>query len=199
MNPAVVKQHSALFPLNTVLFPGCSLPLKIFEQRYLTLIKNCLKNNYGFIVILITAGKEVGETPDITSTGTLVEITDWNTLDNGLLGVTVTARQRVQVSNLSSKDDGLLTADFENLSEKMSNTSLAPAYQDLVDTLKNLENHPFVVSQEINIDYSDDCDISNKLSQLLPINNKVKQSLLEIDNIADRFDRLRSIIKQLQL
>lgn len=198
MNHTKEKQRSALFPLNTVLFPGCTLPLQIFEQRYLTLIKNCLKNSCGFIVILISNDKDVSDRPEICSIGTYVEIVDWDKLDNGLLGITVQSRQRVRVSNLSSKDDGLLTGDFEHVAEETSTTSLVSDFQDLVNTLKSLENHPFIASQKITIDYSDDCDISNKLSHLLPINNTLKQSLLEIDKIEDRLNRLRNITKQLQ-
>ena len=82
-------KRSALFPLNSVLFPGCTLPLQIFEQRYLRLIKTCMRDNHGFVVILISVGKEVGDTPETYSIGTYVEIVDWEMLENGLLGVTL--------------------------------------------------------------------------------------------------------------
>jgi Lon protease-like protein len=67
----------ALFPLNTVLFPGSTLPLQIFEQRYLTLIKDCMKQQNGFVTVLISEGKEVRKTPHIYSTGCYVEGIDW--------------------------------------------------------------------------------------------------------------------------
>ena len=51
----------ALFPLNTVLFPGGRLPLRIFETRYMDMAKACLKDGTPFGVCLIVAGKEVGE------------------------------------------------------------------------------------------------------------------------------------------
>jgi len=196
LNTGVDAQRSALFPLNTVLFPGCTLPLQIFEQRYLTLIKNCLKNNHGFIVILITKGKEVSKKPEICGVGCHVDIIDWDALDNGLLGITIQAKQRVRLSNLCSKHDGLLTADFEPITDKISDALLK--YQDLVDTLKVLVEHPFAAAQNMNVNYSDANDVSNKISQLLPISNALKQSLLETDNIEDRFIKLRHFIKQLQ-
>ena len=55
----------ALFPLNTIVFPGGILPLQIFEQRYLTLIKDCMKQETGFVIFLIIEGKEVGSAPQI--------------------------------------------------------------------------------------------------------------------------------------
>src|SRR5205085_12678722 len=50
----------ALFPLNTVLFPGGRLPLRIFEQRYMEMAKGCLREGTPFGVCLIREGSEVG-------------------------------------------------------------------------------------------------------------------------------------------
>jgi len=50
-----------LFPLNTVLFPGCVLDLQIFEARYLDMISRCMKQGSGFGVVCIVEGDEVGE------------------------------------------------------------------------------------------------------------------------------------------
>ena len=47
-----------LFPLRSVLFPGGFLPLRIFEQRYLTMIRDCARNDSGFGVCLIREGAE---------------------------------------------------------------------------------------------------------------------------------------------
>ena len=71
-------QQTPLFPLNTVLFPGTRLSLRIFEQRYLEMIKNCLKNQQDFVVVLISKGREIGVVPEIFSVGTCARIIDWN-------------------------------------------------------------------------------------------------------------------------
>ena len=49
-----------LFPLGTVLFPGGRLSLRIFEPRYLDLIRDCTRSSSGFGVCLILEGSEVG-------------------------------------------------------------------------------------------------------------------------------------------
>jgi len=41
----------ALFPLNTVLFPGCTLDLQLFEARYLDMISRCMKKGESFGVV----------------------------------------------------------------------------------------------------------------------------------------------------
>ena len=193
--------RAALFPLGTVLFPGCTLPLQIFEQRYLRLVKTCLQDNHGFVVILISAGKEVGDTPETYSIGTYVEIIDWETLENGLFGITIQAKHRVRIIHPSAQDDGLMTGEMEILDSPELEPSTALADEnidDLVDTLKLLEQHPYIDKQITETDYASTIDICNKLSQLLPVDMLTKQSLLEINNTSERIGKLRSLIHQLQ-
>ena len=192
-------KRSALFPLNSVLFPGCKLPLQIFEQRYLRLIKTCMRDNHGFVVILISVGKEVGDTPETYSIGTYVEIVDWEMLNNGLLGITIEARYRVRVSNPCAQDDGLMTGEIETL--PMADEAYIDKdiqISDLVDTLKQLEQHPYIEQQAMEVDYSSIQDVCDKLSQLLPVDPLTKQSLLEINTNAEKIDRLRLLIQGIQ-
>jgi Lon protease-like protein len=192
-------KRSALFPLNNVLFPGCKLPLQIFEQRYLRLIKTCMSDNHGFVVILISVGKEVGDTPETYSIGTYVEIVDWEMLENGLLGITIEAKYRVRVSNPCAQDDGLMTGEIEALplaDDAGIDTNIQIA--DLVDTLKLLEQHPYIDKQAMEVDYTCTQDVCDKLSQLLPVDPLIKQSLLEINTTAEKIDRLRQLIQQIQ-
>ena len=190
--------RSALFPLNTVLFPGCKLALQIFEQRYLRLIKNCLRDNHGFVVILISAGREVGDTPETYSIGTYVDIVDWEILDNGLFGITIEARHRVRVSHPSALDDGLMTGEIETLPADEPAVDPVSRIPDLVDTLRDLEQHPYIEKQGMQIDYACAQDVCYKLSQLLPVDPLIKQSLLEINNLDEKIDRLRDLINRLQ-
>ena len=50
-----------LFPLGTVLFPGCVLDLQIFEARYLDMVSTCMRRGEGFGVVGILEGQEAGE------------------------------------------------------------------------------------------------------------------------------------------
>ncbi len=134
----------ALFPLNTVIFPGSILPLQIFEQRYLNLIKDCMKQQTGFVIVLISEGKEVGAAPQIYSTGCYVEIVDWEALPNGLLGISIEARYRVHLSNSAVRDDGLLLAEATAIKSTLDDKHPLPeAFSALADTLQQLLNHPF--------------------------------------------------------
>jgi len=189
----------ALFPLNTVLFPGSILPLQIFEQRYLHLIKDCMKQQTGFVVVLISEGKEVGAAPQIYSTGCYVEIIDWESLENGLLGVTVKAKYRVHLSNSSVRDDGLLFAEAtQQVSTLDDNPVLPDAYKALPETLIQLMNHPFAERYKNSVDFSNTADICYRLGELLPVSNKEKQLLLESETTEQMLDQLALHINALQ-
>src|SRR6185369_461328 len=54
------REPVPIFPLQTVLFPGMLLPLRIFEVRYMDMAKTCLKEDSPFGVCLIREGQEVG-------------------------------------------------------------------------------------------------------------------------------------------
>lgn len=189
----------ALFPLNTVLFPGSILPLQIFEQRYLTLIKDCMKQQKGFVSVLISDGKEVGTTPKIYCTGCCVDIIDWQSLPNGLLGITVQATHRAQLSNSTVRDDGLLFAETTLLTSNIDDKHALPeAYSPLVDTLKQLLDHPFAEKYQNKVDFNNISDVCYRLSELLPINNKQKQLLLESETSEQILDQLVLHIQALQ-
>lgn len=189
----------ALFPLNTVLFPGSILPLKIFEQRYLNLVKDCMKQQTGFVVVLISEGKEVGSTPQIYCTGCYVEIIDWEPLENGLLGISIQAKYRARLSNSSVRDDGLLLAEVSTLDSTLDNNPDMPeAYKPLTDTLRQLLNHPFAERYKDNVDFNNTADICYRLGELLPISNKEKQLLLESETTEQMLDQLALHINALQ-
>ena len=189
----------ALFPLNTVIFPGSILPLQIFEQRYLNLIKDCMKQQTGFVIVLISEGKEVGSTPQIYCTGCYVEIIDWESLSNGLLGITIQAKYRVHLTNSAVRDDGLLLAEATQVNSSLEqNPALPDTFKPLAETLKQLLNHPFAQRYKDKVDFNNSADICYRLSELLPISNKQKQLLLETETSQQMLDMLALHINALQ-
>lgn len=189
----------ALFPLNTVLFPGSTLPLQIFEQRYLNLIKDCMKQQTGFVTVLISEGKEVGATPQIYCTGCYVEIIDWEALENGLLGISVQAKYRAHLSNSSVRDDGLLLAEVSPVKSNLDDNPILPeTFKPLSDTLEQLLNHPFARHYKNKIDFNNTADICYRLGELLPISNKQKQLLLETETTEQMLDQLALHVNALQ-
>ena len=109
----------ALFPLNTVLFPGCTLDLQLFEARYLDMISRCMKKGESFGVVCILDGKEVGMAPDgYALIGCEALIRDFKQQDNGLLGIRVEGGRRFRVLDTGVQKDQLLVAEVQWLDEQ---------------------------------------------------------------------------------
>lgn len=193
------RRKLALFPLHTVLFPGSILQLKIFEQRYLDLVKSCTRDNEGFVVVLISQGNEVNDTPSIYRVGSYVEIIDWEALDNGLLAITIQAKYKVLIKNTHAQHDGLLKGEIEDIvdTDDCSDT-IIDRYSHLKDMLLTLVQHPMLSTLYDDIDYHSSLEISYRLSDFLPTSNQHKQELLEMARVEDRLTRIESLIDQLQ-
>jgi uncharacterized protein len=109
----------ALFPLKTVLLPGNTLPLKIFEPRYMDMIAECMRDQKPFGVVLIYQGEETYSDVEIFTSGTTATIVDFQNRDDGLLGITVQGMQRFRIDATRSLNSGLLIAEVEYLHEEV--------------------------------------------------------------------------------
>ena len=76
-----------LFPLKSIVLPGGIFPLRIFERRYIDMVKECIKNNTGFCIVLTRNNSSKKYIDDVYNYGCYVMITDWNQLEDGLLGI----------------------------------------------------------------------------------------------------------------
>lgn len=103
-----------LFPLNTVLFPGMTLPLHIFEPRYRVMIKRCLKLNRPFGVVLIREGSEVGGGAVPHDIGTSAYVTHAQPLDNGRMNIQAVGYKRFRLVTVEQERPFLVgrVADF---------------------------------------------------------------------------------------
>lgn len=95
---------SPMFPLGTVLFPGESIPLHIFEERYRQLTADCLAADGRFGIVLIERGSEVGGGETRVDSGTLVEITGARETPDGRWALLVTGVQRIKVARWLADD-----------------------------------------------------------------------------------------------
>lgn len=169
-----------LFPLKTVLLPGNKLPLKIFEPRYLDMIAECMRDQKPFGVVLIYQGEETTSDIEIFTTGTTATITDFQNRDDGLLGITVTGMQRFRIDATRSLHSGLLIAEVEILHEEVIE-HIPDQYYYMFELLKH------VTSSQMPLTQSDDFNtIIYQLIYLLPLENTLKQQLLEVPDCMER-------------
>ena len=86
-----------MFPLGSVLFPHMPLRLRVFEQRYLTMLSSLLKEeSVSFGVVLIERGQEVGGADHRFQHGVVAEIGALGT-DQGFIGLVAEGRTRLEV------------------------------------------------------------------------------------------------------
>lgn len=102
-----------LFPLHTVLLPGAALGLRVFEPRYLDLVRECGRGGSGFGVCLILDGEEAGAPATPAAFGTEALIEDFGTDDDGLLTLRVRGARRFHVQRTRVRDNGLVVAGID--------------------------------------------------------------------------------------
>lgn len=86
-----------LFPLRTVLFPGMALPLRIFEERYKSMVRELIETDGQFGVLLIREGNEVGGDAIPYSVGVTAHIEQWAELDEGRFALSARGTRRFRV------------------------------------------------------------------------------------------------------
>jgi uncharacterized protein len=183
-----------LFPLNTVLFPEGLLPLRIFETRYIDMVRDCMRRGgTGFVVVSIQEGSEVSPDAQFAAVGTRAEIIDWEQRPDGLLGILACGRERVRIHGHERRSDGLLVGEVEPIPEwpalplGVDHASLAGLLERLLDQLGTPWSH-----LERRLD--DTAWVSGRLSELLPLDLAAKQRLLEQDDPLERIRQLRDLM-----
>ena len=188
----------ALFPLNTVLFPGCILDLQLFEARYLDMISRCMKKGESFGVVCILDGKEVGMAPDgYALIGCEALIRDFKQQDNGLLGIRVEGGRRFRVRDAGVQKDQLLVAEVQWL-EELPDQALEEEDADLLALLQALAEHPMVASLDMDTHADGQQALGNQLAYLLPFTEADKIDLLQLDDPQQRLDAIQMLLDELQ-
>ncbi|VVP36912.1 hypothetical protein PS862_04670 [Pseudomonas fluorescens] len=187
-----------LFPLNTVLFPGCILDLQIFEARYLDMIGRCMKQGGGFGVVCILDGEEVGIAPaGYALVGCEARITDFKQQDNGLLGIRVQGGRRFHVVRTEVQRDQLIVAEVQWLEDEPEQP-LQDEDADLVALLKALAEHPMVEALNMGNEAIGQQSLANQLAYLLPFAELDKIDLLQLDDPQQRLDAIQALLDELQ-
>jgi Lon protease-like protein len=190
---AAQNDSIALFPLNIVLFPGGALPLRIFETRYVDMVRRCMRGSQAFGVALIREGNEVGpaETFDV---GTLAKIVDFHQLSDGLLGLSCIGEQRFRIRSRGRQADGLNLAEVDWLASEPA-VAVPSRHARLSELLKSVLPQLGEVYTGIEMRLDDAAWVGHRLAEILPIPLTDKQSYLELDDPIERLDVLGPLVK----
>lgn len=184
-------QQTYIFPLNTVLFPGGVLPLKIFEQRYIELTKVCISEERPFGVCLIKEGRETGTPAVPQDVGCLARIVHWDMPQLGVFHLQVEGLQRFRIVSSAVGKNGLISAAIEHLE---NDSEVAPQETLCSEVLK-------AIIEKIGADhfpaphrFDDAAWIGYRLSEVLPISLDLKQQMLRMTDPQARLSELGKIL-----
>jgi uncharacterized protein len=181
-----------LFPLNVVLFPGGPLSLRIFETRYVDMVRRSLRENRGFGVVLIRAGREAGPA-EFSDVGTYANIVDFNQLPDGLLGLSCLGERRFRVLARRRQADGLNLGEIEWLPQDPE-VALPERHAELAELLGTVLPQLGEVYAGVAMRLDDAAWVGYRLVEILPLDPADKQACLELVDPVQRLDVLAPLV-----
>lgn len=196
MNTPAPATPLPLFPLHSVLFPGGQVQLRVFEPRYLDLIRNCAGNGRPFGVVLIAEGEESGPPATPEMIGTSAVITDFHTLPGGLLGIQARGNRRFRILHHQAQANGLLIGQVHWLAQDPPDLPVPPQFGLLAHLLHNLlERFGDLSDGDQRLD--DAAWVAWRLAETLPLSMAQRQQLLSADDPLQRLQQLAHWLPQL--
>lgn len=188
----MIEEHF-IFPLGTVLFPGGTLPLKIFEQRYIEMTKACIRDELPFGVCLIREGVEVGDPAVPETIGCLATIERWDMPQLGLFELIARGGNRFRLLDTRIAKNGLMTGSVQRIAGEEPHASVDPACREVLKLIierVGASNFPAPVALD------DPAWVSYRLAEILPFDARVKQALLEVHDAKERLQKLRALLEK---
>jgi Lon protease-like protein len=182
-----------LFPLHIVLFPNGPLPLRIFETRYVDMVRRCMRESLSFGVVSIRAGAEVGDALNC-EVGTTAKIVDFHQLEGGLLGLSCVGERRFRIHSQRRQTDGLNVGEVEWLAEEPPR-SVPQRHARLAELLKSVLPQLGDAYSGMEMRLKDAAWVGHRLAEILPIEMSEKQFCLELDDPVARLDVLAPLIE----
>jgi len=180
-----------IFPLNTVLFPGGRLPLRVFEQRYIEMTKQCIANDRPFGVCQIKEGRETGTPAVPESVGCLARIVEWDMPQLGVFQLQTEGMQRFRILSSEVARNGLISATIETLpNEEQVAPSSALCSEVLKAIIEKVGAEHFPSPQR----FDDAAWIGYRLSEILPIDRDTRQRMLQLSDPTERLAQLEQVL-----
>jgi len=180
-----------LFPLNTVLFPGGVLPLKVFEQRYVEMTKRCVRDGSTFGVCLIREGREVGEPAVPALIGCTARIGEWDVPHPNLFHLIAHGEHRFRILRTEVAALGLLMCEAEMLPQEPAAEDPDALCRSILSSVIDrigAERFPGPIQLD------DPIWIGYRLVLVLPLSTEIRQQLLETEAAARRLEILHGVL-----
>jgi Lon protease-like protein len=184
--------------LSTVLYPGGLIQLRIFEQRYLDMVRECARHDSPFGVCLILEGHEAGDPAVPAAVGTLAQISDFFSTGEGLLAITARGGQRFRVQHVHMRDNGQLRGDAQCWEDEPE-LEVPPEFGLLPGILERLIEQVAPHLQDVPRQHYDNASwVGFRMAELLPLDGSERQMLLETRDPLGRLAQLRDLLPRFQ-
>jgi uncharacterized protein len=191
-----------LFLLSTILFPGGSLPLRVFEARYMDMAKACLSAGSTFGVCAITAGQEVGSKASHEMAGCEASIKDWDMEQLGILQIRVAGLRRFTIESSTVLPSGLVEAEVKFIEPEIDQVlpeeyvPLAALAQRIVLDLEQRRSQDIQKMVELPYDYASASWVGQRLCEFLPIPTPIKHQLMVLSDPIGRLKLVQHFLHQ---
>ncbi len=193
-----------LFPLESVLFPGGMLALRVFEVRYLTMVRKCFEAGAPFGVVCLQSGTEVrragAPTDQLCAVGTLAHVELLESPQAGLLLARCHGSQRFRLQRQTQLPHGLWIADVEQIPDDIPTTipeHLVATARLLAPVLSSLHERQGATlgANATAGQLADSGWVANRWCELLPMPMDLKQRMMELENPLVRLELVADMLE----
>jgi uncharacterized protein len=192
------RETVPIFPLQTVLFPGGALPLRIFEVRYVDMVKACLKDGSPFGIALIREGQEVGTPAVPQPVGCLARVAECDVEELGVLKVRAEGQERFRILTTEVNKQGLIVGEVEHIDSEAA-VSQAPGLEESAEFLRKAIAGIGAARFVEPFRFDDATWVGFRLAEILPLRIDVKQQLLELTDATMRLAVLHKFLQTQKL
>jgi Lon protease-like protein len=184
-----------LFPLSAHLLPGGRMSLRIFEPRYVRMIKEACKSDTGFGICMLNSQGDKENNEHIYPIGTFAKVIDFDMLDDGFLGVIVEGHRCFKIISVEKESDELRVGrcewldDWAALPEDYSIASLDKKLMEIFD------NYPELQTLHQDPKFNDLLWVIYRWLELLPVDAEKKQQLLQQKECVQALDFLTKLVE----
>ena len=186
-----------LFPLETVLYPGGLLPLRIFEPRYLDMVSESLRDNTPFGIVPIKYGSEVGSTPHFFRVGTIPSIESWDQGEDGLLHIEVLGSRLFRVTNHNIRVNRLLIGDIDYVEEPIDAT-IPQQYEYLRALLNEIFNNNLGPTPLDAQQMDSALWVAHRLAEVLPLDISHKVDILNSNDGGHKLSLIDTYLREIE-
>jgi Lon protease-like protein len=195
----VIHYELPLFPLRTVLFPGQTLPLHIFEPRYRQMIADCMQTDRTFAVALIKEGVEVGGPATPSKVGTTATIQDIERLPDGRMNIITLGRERFRLHDYSTKSKPYMVgrvAPWPWSDAEPPEDKLGHAVRDRLERYVRLLSKASDTNIDLNPISQQPTNLAVTAAVILQVSPERKQALLAIPSLGELLRQLDHLLRQ---